>query len=62
MQSLRDICEYFNDGVSAIRLFDYDQNKSYFFENNKFERGIRAYESKKVRQIIDAQLKGCIFK
>lgn len=33
MQSLRDICEYFNDGVSAIRLFDYDQNKSYFFEN-----------------------------
>lgn len=61
MQSLRDICEYFNVGVSAIRLFDYDQNKSYFFENNKFERGIRAYESKKVRQIIDAQLKGCVY-
>lgn len=58
-QSLNSICECFTDGISSIRLFDYDDNKSSFIRNHKLERGIRSYEFEKIKQIIDTQINAC---
>lgn len=53
------ICKNFN-GVSSIRLFDYDVNKSYIIEDENIARGIRAYTIDKYKKIIDNQLETCV--
>lgn len=54
------ICENFKYGTSAIRLFDYDENKSVENNKTKIERGVRAYNLPDYYNILINQLKSCV--
>lgn len=57
--SLNSICQNFKNGVSSIRLFDYDDNKTTKYFTPKPQRGIRAYLNKDIEKIIDIQIACC---
>lgn len=57
--TFNNICQNFKNGVSSIRLFDYDDNKTTKHFAFKYQRGIRAYLSKDIEKIIDIQIACC---
>ena len=59
--SFQKICSCFPDGKISIRLYDYDKNKSKIsLTNESFSRrGVRVYDNKQVKSIVETQIKCC---